>query len=136
MGGLRVTDTHLEDVPIRQEQDVDDVIVVFGFNDSDWYARLPGQYIVSKLLLFLVARRHVAAHDDRVGGKRHLALDLRHQLPACLIDGRRDEQIADIGLAEFFLLFAIHQVDPSLNGLWLVIIASSVYESVLNLNKL
>lgn len=73
--------------------------ILFRFNDGDGHAGLPKQHIVRELLLFPIAGREVAPDNDGPGSKRHFPANLLERVPARLLDGGRDEQIADVDFA-------------------------------------
>ena len=101
----------VEDVGIAQallQALADGVLVVLCLHHRQRNAGFPEQHIVGELLLFLVARGDVAADHDRPRGQGDFAANLLHGVPARIFDGRGDEKVANIGLAQALLLFVIH----------------------------
>ena len=102
---------HLQNIGIAQsllQAMAGGVLVVFGLDDGNRNAGFPIQHIVGEFLLFLVAGRQVAAHDDRPGGQSDFASDLSNGIPAGIADSRGDEKVADVGFAEGLFVFAVH----------------------------
>ena len=81
------------------------MVVVLRLDDGDGDVRLVVEDVVGAL--GLAAGDHLAANDDPALGEVDLLANLRHDIPARLLHGGRDELGADVALAEVFFIHSV-----------------------------
>ena len=82
----------------------DSVLVILGLHYGNGNSRLVIQHVVGELFLLFISRRQVAPNHYGPRGQGHFTSDLGHLIPAGRGDGRGDEQIANISLAQVLFI--------------------------------
>lgn len=77
------------------------MVVVFRFDECDRNIGFVVENVVCELAFS--AGDQLTTYDDAPFGKEDLFADLRENIPADLLNGRRDETGADIAFGEVFL---------------------------------